>query len=71
MGAFPPDTHQMRGARRFDQRLAWISMNDVGFDLDRFSGGLHFGPCLMQDVSSVDERFVEVVHASRRDVYEA
>ncbi|HXL61227.1 MAG TPA: hypothetical protein VN959_11265 [Mycobacterium sp.] len=46
-------------------------MDDLGFDLDRFSGGFHFGPSLMQDVSSFGERFIEVVRASRRDVHEA
>ena len=71
MCAFRPDTHQLRRARRLDQRLAWISVNDVGFDLDRLSGGFHFGPSLMQDVSCVGERFVEVVAASRHDVHEA
>ena len=71
MGAFPPDTHQLRRVRRVYQRLAWISTNDVGFDLDRFSGGFHFGPSPMQDVSCLGERFVEAVAASRRDVHEA
>jgi len=51
--------------------LAWIAVNDVGFDLDRFSGGFHFGPSLMQNVSCVGERFVEVVAAGTHHVHEA